>query len=98
MSDSERPRHAPRPGDDRGVAHCGDPVYVHCYGGIGRTGTVVGCWLIEQGAAGDDPIATIAELRANIRFRRPSPETREQVAFVRGWPGPRLKAGATRNE
>ena len=23
-------------------------VYVHCWGGIGRTGTVVGCWLVLQ--------------------------------------------------
>lgn len=22
----------------------GDVVYVHCWGGVGRTGTVVGCW------------------------------------------------------
>ena len=22
-------------------------VYVHCWGGIGRTGTVVGCWLVR---------------------------------------------------
>ena len=70
---------------------------MHCYGGIGRTGTVVGCWLIEQGAAGDDPIATIAELRANIRFRRPSPETREQIAFVRDWPAPK-PSRASRDE
>jgi len=46
----------------------GDAVYVHCYGGIGRTGTVIGCWLIEQGTGGDDPIAAIA---AVVRSKRP---------------------------
>ena len=26
----------------------GGTVYVHCWGGIGRTGTVIGCWLVRQ--------------------------------------------------
>src|SRR6476661_8703202 len=26
-------------------------VYVHCFGGIGRTGTVIGCWLLRHGLA-----------------------------------------------
>ena len=65
----------------------GDAVYVHCYGGIGRTGTVVGCWLVERGTGGDDPIAAIAELRADVwKLRRPSPETDAQITFVRDWP------------
>jgi protein-tyrosine phosphatase len=28
----------------------GTPSYVHCWGGIGRTGTVIGCWLVEHNA------------------------------------------------
>ena len=42
----------------------GRPVYVHCLGGIGRTGTVVGCWLRRhQLATADDVLAVLAELR-----------------------------------
>ena len=63
----------------------GGTAYVHCWGGVGRTGTVVGCWLVRHGVEGDDPIATIAELRASIAGERPSPETPAQVALVRGW-------------
>src|SRR5687768_16100150 len=29
--------------------HLGRNVYVHCYGGIGRAGTTVGCYLVRHG-------------------------------------------------
>lgn len=61
-------------------------VYLHCLGGIGRTGTVIGCWLVEQGMTGDEALGTIRQLRAGIRKRHaPSPETAEQRRFVQGW-------------
>ena len=70
----------------RSEISAGRPVYVHCWGGIGRTGTVIGCWLVEEGLAGPDAIARIAELREITPDRgRSSPETEEQVRFVCEW-------------
>jgi protein tyrosine/serine phosphatase len=63
----------------------GRPVYVHCWGGIGRTGTVIGCWLVEDGLAGADAIARIAELRSTITDTIPSPETDEQCRYICEW-------------
>jgi protein-tyrosine phosphatase len=64
----------------------GRPVYVHCWGGIGRTGTVVGCWLVEEGLAGSDAIERIGELRRHTPDRYlQSPETEEQCQFILEW-------------
>jgi hypothetical protein len=30
----------------------GRVIYLHCWGGIGRTGTIVGCWLVRHGWQG----------------------------------------------
>ena len=63
------------------------PVYVHCWGGKGRTGTVVGCYLVRHGlAAGNDVIKKIKELRRNTEdFSDHSPETRKQINMVINW-------------
>ena len=64
----------------------GRPVYVHCWGGIGRTGTVAGCWLVEEGLSGPDAIARIAELREHTRDgTRRSPETDDQRRYICEW-------------
>ena len=63
----------------------GEVVYVHCYGGRGRTGTVVGSWLVRHGQSGEEALATIARLRADAGLEGESPETDEQRALVLGW-------------
>jgi hypothetical protein len=61
-------------------------VYVHCFGGIGRTGTVVGCHLARHGLSGEAALARIAQLRQDTPDGyRTSPETRAQRAMVHGW-------------
>ena len=69
----------------------GKNVYVHCWGGIGRTGTVVGCWLVRHGMTGDEALAAIAERWQGMekRYRHPrSPQTPQQRAYVRNWTEP----------
>ncbi len=63
------------------------PVYVHCLGGLGRTGTVVGCYLARHAyATGQNILNLIQQLRENSPTRhRTSPETRQQVDMVLSW-------------
>ncbi|WP_231514643.1 tyrosine-protein phosphatase [Mycobacterium sp. URHB0044] len=51
----------------RSEMDAGRTVYVHCWGGKGRTSTVVGCLLIDGGLEYEGAIARIAELRAGTR-------------------------------
>jgi hypothetical protein len=64
----------------------GGTVYVHCYAGIGRTGTVVGCHLARHGMRGEEALAEITRLRGDISGGWiTSPETAAQRAMVREW-------------
>ena len=72
---------------DRERARAGVP-YVHCWGGAGRTGTVVGCWLVRHGLDGEGALRRIAALRAgSAELWLESPQTDAQRSFVRGWGG-----------
>jgi hypothetical protein len=53
------------------------PVFIHCWGGKGRTGTVVGCYLARRGiASGNEALKRITDLRKNDpTFADPSPQT-----------------------
>ena len=67
----------------------GHVVYVHCWGGIGRTGTVVGCYLVRHGLGGAAALGKVEALFAMMEKSRRvlrSPETDEQMSYVRNWP------------
>lgn len=69
-----------------GALAAGETVYLHCYGGIGRTGTVVALWLVRHGLDGGDAIARLAELRRNVPAAwMQSPQTRAQRRVVQRW-------------
>ncbi|MFC1657424.1 dual specificity protein phosphatase family protein [Candidatus Moduliflexota bacterium] len=62
------------------------PVYVHCFGGIGRTGTVVGCYLVRSGLSGEQALDLIDEWRSGTPDGdRASPEMPEQKQMVLDW-------------
>ncbi|KIJ60142.1 hypothetical protein HYDPIDRAFT_99327 [Hydnomerulius pinastri MD-312] len=68
---------------------------VHCRGGIGRTGMVIGCWLVESETAksGEDALRMIDSLWKTVEKckRYPhSPETGPQFEFVKNFCPPRL--------
>ena len=64
----------------------GHVVYLHCLGGTGRTGTVVGCHLIRHGTPPHDALQQIREWLGDAgRPDRESPETPEQRERVLGW-------------
>jgi protein tyrosine/serine phosphatase len=66
----------------------GGCVYVHCWGGVGRTGIVVGCHLIRHGNTNEQAIAQVNKLyktRPYNPYFPHSPESNEQIEFVLNW-------------
>lgn len=66
----------------------GRNVYLHCWGGVGRTGTVVGCHLVRHGLSGEQALAQIEEWwqASPKRLMHPrSPETDQQAKFILNW-------------
>jgi hypothetical protein len=62
-------------------------VYVHCWGGVGRTGVIVGCWLARHGYPGESALARLQELwqQCPKSAYRVSPETMAQKQYVAMW-------------
>ena len=61
-------------------------VHVHCWGGKGRTGTVVGCVLLEVRMAETNTVMQkLRTLVGDSTSFGKTPETDEQIAFVMKW-------------
>ena len=65
----------------------GETVYVHCWGGVGRTGTIIGCWLARHYKPGQAALDRLQELwKENPKsLKRCSPENAEQVRYILEW-------------
>ena len=66
----------------------GRRVYLHCWAGVGRTGTTVGCYLVRHGMRGKQALTHLRRLYSTSlqsRYYPRSPETDEQVQFILDW-------------
>lgn len=63
-------------------------IYIHCWGGIGRTGLAVACYLIRHGMKNEQALEQVNKLyktRPNNPYYPCSPETQVQIDFVLNW-------------
>ena len=66
----------------------GHKIYLHCWGGIGRTGTTVGCYLVRQGKTAEEALDQLSAWWQGVpksRYHPQSPETKEQMDFIHHW-------------
>ena len=64
----------------------GNRVYLHCRGGIGRTGMVAACYLMRRGSSAEEALA-------RLRAVGKGPEADEQLRLVEGWREGASRAG-----
>ena len=71
-----------------GFLEQGRNVYVHCWGGSGRTGTIIGCWIRRHDLVGaDEVLESLRDLREgdSVKNRNSIPQTSAQVDMVLNW-------------
>ncbi len=59
----------------------GHTIYLHCWGGVGRTGTTVGCFWVRHGMPGIEALEEITRRRRHDD----SPDTDDQRQLVIRW-------------
>lgn len=62
-------------------------VYIHCWGGVGRTGVIVGCWLARNGYPGRKALDRLRQIwrQCPKSSWKESPETSEQENYIKNW-------------
>jgi ADP-ribosyl-[dinitrogen reductase] hydrolase len=63
-------------------------VYVHCRSGIGRTATVIGCYLVRLGMGGDEALERLNEVWSESERSHTTPrvpKTQVQIEYIRNW-------------
>ena len=71
-----------------GFLEQGRNVYVHCWGGSGRTGTIIGCWIRRHDLVGaDEVLESLRDLREgdSVKNGKPIPQTPAHVDMVLSW-------------
>jgi len=66
----------------------GGRAFVHCSDGVGRTGMVMGCWLVERGFDPEDGLDELARRFAAMnkaRAYRCTPSNARQTEWVEHW-------------
>jgi hypothetical protein len=66
----------------------GSNIYVHCWGGSGRTGTIIGCWIRRHGLAGQHEVLDCLQgLRQgdSIKHGKAIPNTHAQGDLILSW-------------
>ncbi len=65
----------------------GKPTYVHCWGGIGRTGVIIGCWLARHGDGGQAALDELRRLWTNNPKSAwtASPQMPAQFRYITEW-------------
>ena len=62
-------------------------IYLHCWGGIGRTGLITGCWLAENGYSEEKAVTKLRELWMQCAKSaiKKTPETKAQENYIINW-------------